>query len=97
MNVTVTMRFIAIHAPPAPKCFESRDVWVSYLQSAHQAAVGNKVKPFVNGRYNPEYPFCRDCPAKHAHAMYVAGRCDPKGWVRSITPVKEEGAQCSST
>lgn len=99
----MNVKLIPIHAPPAPKCFETRDVWVSYLVSAHQAAAGgtkrassqggrssNAIKPFVDGKYNSAYPFCRDCPAQHAHAMTVAGRCDFAGWVASITPATTE-------
>jgi hypothetical protein len=82
----VNLKLVAIHAPPAPKCFAARDIWVEYLHSAQQAAVGPKVKPFVDGRYNPQYPFCRDCPAKHAHAMFLAKRCDFKAYVISLVP-----------
>lgn len=81
-------KLIAIHAPPAPKCFESRSLWVEYLTSAFKAAAGsNAVRPFVDEKYNPKFRFCNDCPAQHAHAMTVAKRCDYKSYVISITPV----------
>lgn len=102
-------KLIAIHAPPAPKCFETRDIWVEYLASADQAVVGKQPKrndsrasawPFVDGKYNPHFAFCSDCPAKHAHAMFVAKRCDFKAYVASLTPAaptEAEGACSSST
>jgi hypothetical protein len=82
----MNLKLIAIVAPPAPKCFEARDIWVEFLHSAQQAASGNEAQPFIDGKYNPRYPFCSDCPAKHAHAMFVAKRCDFKGYVASLMP-----------
>ena len=97
----MNLKLIAIHAPPAPKCFDTRSIWIEYLHSAQQSAAGggrtsNAIKPFVDGRYSPEYPFCRDCSARHAHAMTRAGRCDHKGYVASITPAEAEPAKETS-
>lgn len=96
----MNIKLIAIHAPPAPKCFDTRSIWIEYLVSAQQAAVGSKVRPFVDGKYRTDFPFCQDCRAAHSHAMYVAGRCDWRGYIASITPPTpetQEAAQCSST
>lgn len=92
-------KLIAIVAPPAPKCFETRDIWVEYLISAEQGTHGKKRGPFENGKYRPDFQFCKDCPAQHAHAMYVAGRCDWKGYVanlRASTPTTTEDADASA-
>lgn len=70
-------------APLSPKCFSSRSSWIEYLQTAvtiqrerHEAG------PLVLRRgqppaFNREFFPCVDCNAKHAHAMALAGRCEP--------------------
>jgi hypothetical protein len=101
----LNIKLIPIQAPPAPKCFEARDIWVEYLISTQKALAGKKAteradsrtsaQPFVNDRYNPHFAFCRDCPAKHAHAMSVEGRCDFKGYVASLTAGEKEQAHAA--
>lgn len=88
-------RVIFIKAPPAPACFESRSLWVTYLDSAQSAG---KVMPFKNGQYRPEFQFCSDCPAKHAHDMHLQGRCDPKTYRANLMAAQQrgEGAQTES-
>jgi hypothetical protein len=104
----VNAKFIRIVAPPAPQCFSTRDVWVEHLISAEQAFVGKKpvrvdgrntARPFIDGKYNPHYQFCRDCTAKHAHEMTLAGKCAFKAYVASLLPAEptKEGACSSST
>jgi hypothetical protein len=79
---------IFIKAPPAPACFETRGQWVEFLRSAQAAG---KVLPFKDGAYRPEFQFCSDCPAKHAHAMHLQGRCDPKGYRAKLMAARPQG------
>ena len=73
---------VSLLAPPAPKCFEVRMQWLTYL---HSAQAGNKSKPFKDGKYRPQYQFCRDCSAQKAHEMTQRGKCDFKAYQASLT------------
>ena len=87
MNNTNQRRTIAlvisIQAPPAPKCFESRDRWVIYLESA-QAARKPGRKPFEGGQYRPGFDFCVDCSPSHRALMAGQLRCAPRVYAASL-------------
>ncbi|MCU7372828.1 hypothetical protein PEC18_18680 [Paucibacter sp. O1-1] len=81
-------RLVEQLAPVAPPCFESRSIWISYLKSAAEAQKTDGVENsttvvliFRQGerpQFNHRFAYCRDCAAKHAHAMHIAGLCKPK-------------------
>jgi hypothetical protein len=69
----------------APPCFESRDIWLSYLGSAAEEQrdqyhpgplLFTKGQP-VKVTFNMLFRFCEDCTAQHSLAMFNAGRCNP--------------------
>lgn len=84
---------IWLKAPPAPRCFESRSLWVEFLDSAQSAG---KVLPFKNGEYRPDFQFCSDCSAQHAHEMHLQGRCNPKAYRASLIPAAPQGEGASA-
>lgn len=98
---------VAELAPVAPPCFESRDSWVTYLQSAaaeqrekHVAGplLIRKGEPVV---FNRRFFMCVDCDAQHAHTMWMAGRCRPNYLMtlpeqEVFVPLKVEGADAPS-
>ena len=79
---------IAQIAPKAPPCFETRLLWLEYLNSAAESQKQTRlfkdntsvVILIENGhaRINPQFKFCRDCSAQHSFAMHNAGRCNPR-------------------
>lgn len=73
---------VSLIAPPAPKCFEVRMQWVTFL---HSAQAGNKSRPFKDGKYRTEFQFCRDCNEQKAAEMTKQGKCDFKGYQASLT------------
>jgi hypothetical protein len=87
-------RVIFLKAPPAPRCFESRSQWVEFLSSAQAAG---KVLPFKGGEYRPEFQFCSDCSAQHAHAMHLQGRCDPNTYRANLMATAPATAEAHST
>jgi hypothetical protein len=90
-----TRRVIPINAaPPAPRCFSARDIWISYLTTA-QEVDKDSARPFgPDGQYRPDFAFCRDCASKHAAVMTLEGRCDYHGYVAGLKA--QEEATCSS-
>ena len=76
-------------APPTPACFSSRDAWVYYLVMCQEGSKGTG--PFRNGKYRPEFQFCRDCTLEHTTAMARQGKCNPSQFrVIPIVEVKHE-------
>jgi hypothetical protein len=94
---------IARIAPVAPPCFESRSQWVTYLSSA---AEGQKPTTLFEHKdslvlvrdergdfqVNPCFAYCRDCQAKHAHAMLTAGRCKPNHLIEQAAQAATEAS-----
>lgn len=72
---TASRRVIPIAAPPAPKCFPTRDLWVSFLQSA-QAVFRASERPFQGEHYRPTFNFCKECPASYRAQMEQEDRCE---------------------
>ncbi len=81
-------KLIARIAPEAPPCFESRSQWVVYLQSAAEGQKDTRLWDATDSlvlvkdeadqyRVNPKFAYCRDCNAKHSHAMLSVGKCKP--------------------
>lgn len=86
---TQARRVIPILAPPAPKCFDARDVWVSYLQSAQSVPRASE-RPFLGERYRPTFNFCKECPAHHREQREAEGRCDFDAYVARVRADMEE-------
>lgn len=63
--------------PPAPRCFDTRDVWVEFIASADACKDGERApKPWLsNGQWNPEFHPCTDCLSEFETAMVAAHRC----------------------
>lgn len=77
-------RVIAIQAPPSPKCFDSRDRWVLYLESA-QATRKPARKPFEDGIYRPFFNFCTDCNETWKAQMGAELRCTAESYIAALT------------
>lgn len=77
-------RVIAIQAPPSPRCFESRDRWVIYLEAA-QAARKPGRKPFEDGIYRPFFNFCTDCSPQWKAQMVAELRCTAEAYIATLT------------
>jgi hypothetical protein len=92
-------KLIARIAPIAPPCFESRLQWVSYLQSAAEGQKDTRIFDASDSlvlvrdeadeyRVNPKFAYCRDCTAKHSHAMLTQGKCN-KDWLKQLAAATE--------
>lgn len=77
-------RVIALQAPPSPKCFDSRDRWVIYLESA-QAARKPGRQPFDDGIYRPLFNFCTDCSPEWKAQMVAELRCAAEAYIATLT------------
>ena len=77
-------RVIAIQAPPFPKCFDSRDCWVMYLEAA-QAARKPGRQPFDDGIYRPLFNFCTDCSLEWKAQMVAELRCAAEAYIATLT------------
>ena len=55
--------------------------WLEYLSSAQAC---NKSKPFKDGKYRPDYQFCRDCNQQKAFEAGLEGKCDFKAYQASL-------------
>lgn len=75
---------ISVSAPPAPACFESRDRWVTYLESA-QATRREGRLPFDGDKYRPTFNFCSDCSAEWRDRMATESRCKADEYVAKLT------------
>lgn len=69
-------KVISIMAPPAPKCFQARDIWLSFLASSMEIKSAS-TKPFRDGRYQPEFNYCAPCTPAHRRQMVAERRCNP--------------------
>ena len=69
------IRLLAAEAPPAPKCFESRDGWLTYLASAQVVRKGSARPMTDDGLYRTNFNYCKDCCESWAAQMTKEGRC----------------------
>ena len=75
---------VPIYAPPAPACFESRDQWVTYLESAQSVRRDGR-RPFEGDKYRPSFNFCSDCSAEWRAQMATESRCEADEYVSNLT------------
>ena len=78
-------QLISIKAPPSPKCFEARDIWLSFLQSLMEIKTAS-TKPFRDDQYQPAFNFCAQCTPEHRRQMVHERRCFPP--ITVATPVR---------
>ncbi len=73
-------------APPAPPCFPSRSIWLSYLEGAIEFARRRRVSSPVltSGQFNTEFRFCTDCLAEKKAAEVKQGNCKPT-WLKDLS------------
>lgn len=72
-------RVIAILAPPAPPCFATRDIWLSYLTSCQEDKLKSRTtRPFdERGRYKSDFSYCVNCRPEYQRQMEAENRCFP--------------------
>jgi hypothetical protein len=72
----MNIRLVLDVAPPTPACYPDRVMWAEYLLAAH---LSRKVygKPFVNGVFNPDWSYCKDCNGEHKALMQASSKCQP--------------------
>lgn len=81
-------KVISIMAPPSPKCFEARDIWLSFLESSMEIKSAS-TKPFRDGKYQPAFNYCAPCTTAHRRQMVGEKRCNPPVTTRPVC-AKEE-------
>ena len=89
-------RVISLQAPPSPKCFDSRDRWVIYLESA-QAARKPGRQPFEDGIYRPLFNFCTDCSPEWQAQMVAELRCAAEAYIATLTAGQVQAQQPAET
>lgn len=78
-------------APPAPACFEARDIWLQYLDSAMDHRPGERgARPVVKDAWNRRFSPCVDCEAGHEDRMRQQDRCERD----AFTWLAEEHTAC---
>lgn len=89
-------------APPAPPCFDARDIWISYLMSAIEVQdESNRNRgPLVrvDGRLtsdlDPTFSFCADCEFSQVQLANMRRNhtCQPDWWhrqtARRVIPIE---------
>lgn len=99
-NYVNRAELVAQLAPKAMPCFESRDQWITYLQSAAEHQRQRHVASpliFRKGQpveFNYEFFACVDCKASHAQAMWLADRCKP-AFLMQLGEVVKQGKKAS--
>jgi hypothetical protein len=79
-------RDISNTAPRAPKCFDTRHAWVSYLAAAQETKVVAFRPLDEEGSYRPYFNFCRDCGKDWKAQMTAAKRCEPDAYKAALIP-----------
>lgn len=83
------IKLIPTLAPPAPRCFSTRDIWIEMLVVAQKCKAESK-RPFVDGRYVPSFNFCSGCTPDYQAQMTALKRCDPNGYRRALQPTESK-------
>ncbi len=95
---------VAELAPPAPPCFEARDIWLRYLTSAAdmqrlstRTAASGPIALGADGaldyaRLNPGFSFCTDCAltANERRILAERNRCDPSWWRNRVQQPQDQ-------
>lgn len=90
-------------APPAPPCFDARDLWLRYLASSievQQQRSGLSTGPLAldgqgrirTDRLNPAWSICTDCVHDQAERQRMQARaeCQPSWWARHVEPLSAD-------
>lgn len=85
-------------APPAAPCFDARDLWLRYLESAAETQRGgDNSGPLAHDptgglrpRLNPDWSMCQDCAHSAAQREHMtrAGTCRPTWWRNHVPPLE---------